>query len=310
MENTLKSHLLAAALSSVFFLTACGGGGGGEGSAPTPVALAPVVPVPVEPPIPIPTPPVPVPTVAAIASVVNAPLMYGKTATFTVTGTNFENGVTFTAPNCNNVKLESGGTATQQLWTCVPVHTGILSVTVGVTGAAGTTQIAPNVPMPQVTIKTSLGDIVLELDPNKAPLSVNNFLQYTSDGFYNDKIFHRVLKGFVIQGGGYNTALIRSGVLRAPIALEASNGLPNNRGTIAMARTTVPDSATSQFFINLIDNVSLNAAGNSGGYAVFGKVITGMGTVDTIAAVPVSVSSISDGLPNTEVLITSVVQTQ
>jgi peptidyl-prolyl cis-trans isomerase A (cyclophilin A) len=134
----------------------------------------------------------------------------------------------------------------------------------------------------KVRLATSLGDIVVELDAAKAPKSVDNFLQYVKVGHYEGTIFHRVIGTFMIQGGGF-TADGTQKPARPPIPLEAGNGLSNLRGTLAMARTAVPDSATAQFFINVVDNARLDTAG--GGYAVFGKVVTGMDVVDKIKAV-------------------------
>ena len=139
---------------------------------------------------------------------------------------------------------------------------------------------------PTAIIHTTKGDITVELDEDKAPASVANFRRYAEDGFYNGTIFHRVIPGFMIQGGGH-TADLQEKPTREPIANEAHNGLKNARGTIAMARTSDPHSATSQFFINLVDNDALNPGGaDSYGYAVFGKVTSGMDVVDAIAKVP------------------------
>jgi peptidyl-prolyl cis-trans isomerase A (cyclophilin A) len=137
---------------------------------------------------------------------------------------------------------------------------------------------------PRVKLATSMGDIVVELDPAKAPKSVENFLQYVKDKQYNGTIFHRVIDGFMIQGGGF-TADMQQKPTRAPIALEAGNGLKNDKYTVAMARTGNPDSATSQFFINVKDNDMLNAPKPDGhGYTVFGKVVLGTDVVDKIRA--------------------------
>jgi cyclophilin family peptidyl-prolyl cis-trans isomerase len=137
---------------------------------------------------------------------------------------------------------------------------------------------------PVVLIKTSKGDIKVELDKEKAPISVENFLSYVNDGYYNGTIFHRVIKNFMIQGGGF-TADMKQKPTKAPIKNEAKNGLSNTKGTIAMARTGIVDSATSQFFINHVDNLSLDHNPKSYGYAVFGKVIEGIDIVDQIANV-------------------------
>lgn len=140
---------------------------------------------------------------------------------------------------------------------------------------------------PKVRIETSAGDIVIELDAEKAPISTENFLGYVNDGFYTDTIFHRVIKDFMVQGGGMNSDLSPKPT-KEPIKNEADNGLSNDRGTVAMARTQIVDSATAQFFINTVDNSFLNhqAPTPQGyGYAVFGKVVEGMDVVDAIREV-------------------------
>ncbi|UST55594.1 peptidylprolyl isomerase [Comamonadaceae bacterium OTU4NAUVB1] len=139
--------------------------------------------------------------------------------------------------------------------------------------------------MPRVKLATSAGDIVVELAPDKAPKSVANFLQYVRDKHYDGTVFHRVIDGFMIQGGGY-TADFKEKPTRAPVPLEAGNGLKNERYTVAMARTSNPDSATSQFFINVKDNANLDAPNPDGhGYTVFGRVVSGADVVDKIRAV-------------------------
>lgn len=137
---------------------------------------------------------------------------------------------------------------------------------------------------PQVEFVTTEGRIVLELNTEKAPKSVENFMRYAKDGFYNGTVFHRVIPNFMIQGGGFDTQLEQK-TTRAPIQNEAANGLQNQRGTIAMARTNQPHSATAQFFINHKNNAALDYPGHDGwGYTVFGKVVQGMEVVDKIAA--------------------------
>ena len=140
----------------------------------------------------------------------------------------------------------------------------------------------------KVTLDTSLGTIVLELDREKAPKTVDNFLQYVKAGHYDGTIFHRVIADFMVQGGGMKPDMSEKPT-RPPIPLESRNGLSNVRGTVAMARTMVPDSATAQFFINVKDNAFLDQANSrdGNGYAVFGKVVAGMDVVDKIRAVPV-----------------------
>jgi cyclophilin family peptidyl-prolyl cis-trans isomerase len=137
---------------------------------------------------------------------------------------------------------------------------------------------------PSILFKTSHGDITVELFEKEAPLSVENFLRYVSDGFFDGTIFHRVIPGFVIQGGGL-TAEFDAKETRAPIKNEAGNGIKNTRGTLSMARTNQVDSATSQFFVNLKDNAFLDHSSGNFGYAVFGRVTNGMDVVDRIAKV-------------------------
>lgn len=159
---------------------------------------------------------------------------------------------------------------------------------------------------PTVEMTTSLGKITLELNAEKAPKSVANFMQYAKDGFYNGTIFHRVIPGFMIQGGGFDAKMSQKST-RAPIENEAKNGLKNQRGTIAMARTSNPHSATAQFFINHVDNNNLDHPSFDGwGYAVFGKVTAGMDVVDKIAQVPTGNSGMHQNVPQTPVVIESV----
>ena len=142
--------------------------------------------------------------------------------------------------------------------------------------------------MTQVTIKTSVGDIHLELDGEKAPITVENFVAIAKSGYYDGTIFHRVINGFMVQGGGLNADMSNKSSGTAPIQNEANNGLTNDRGTVAMARTMEPHSATGQFFVNHKDNGFLNHTGENSqgwGYAVFGKVTEGMDVVDAIADV-------------------------
>lgn len=162
--------------------------------------------------------------------------------------------------------------------------------------------------MPVVLMKTSLGEIRIELDRDKAPISVANFLQYVADGFYDGTIFHRVISTFMIQGGGFEPGMTQKAV-KDPIKNEAGNGLRNLRGTIAMARTGVVDSATAQFFINVVDNGRLDHKDETArgfGYAVFGRVIEGMETVDKIRAVETGTSDRFRDVPTKDVVIESV----
>lgn len=170
----------------------------------------------------------------------------------------------------------------------------------------GGTALAAN---PRVLMETSAGNITLELDPEKAPKTVENFLAYVDAGQYNGTVFHRVIDGFMIQGGGF-TEDMKQKPTRAPIPNEADNGLTNQRGTLAMARTADPNSATAQFFINLVDNAALNHKSKDArgwGYAVFGRVVEGMDTVDKIAKVTTGTHpSGHRDVPNTAVVIQKV----
>ena len=157
---------------------------------------------------------------------------------------------------------------------------------------------------PHVVLTTSLGDIELELNAEQAPVSTQNFLGYVEAGFYNGTQFHRVIPGFMVQGGGFDADLRQKDTFK-PIKNEADNGLRNDRGTIAMARTQVVDSATSQFFINLKDNDFLNHGGRDFGYAVFGKVVRGMDVVDRIARVRTGNRGMHQNVPVEPVLILS-----
>ena len=161
---------------------------------------------------------------------------------------------------------------------------------------------------PVVTIETSEGAITAELDEAKAPVTVENFLKYVDEGFFDGTIFHRVIKDFMIQGGGFTTDMKEKDT-HEPIRNEAGNGLTNQRGTLAMARTSVVNSATSQFFINTVDNAFLNHRDETPrgfGYAVFGRVVDGMDVVDRIRGVPTRTSGHFQDVPAKPVVIQSI----
>lgn len=161
---------------------------------------------------------------------------------------------------------------------------------------------------PVVIMQTNMGTIEIALNSEKAPETVKNFLSYVNDGFYNGTIFHRVIPGFMIQGGGFQTNMGEKEP-KAPIINEATNGLSNKRGTISMARRNAPNSASCQFFINLVDNDMLDHQDNSAqgfGYAVFGEVVSGMDVVDSIAKVKTGNRGSFENVPVETVIITSV----
>ena len=180
----------------------------------------------------------------------------------------------------------------------------LLALALGVAGSA----FAAGGKNPTVLIDTNLGKIKVELFRKEAPVTVKNFLGYVKSGFYNGTIFHRVIPGFMVQGGGFTEEMAEKAT-GEPIKNEATNGLKNQRGTIAMARTNVVDSATAQFFINTVDNDFLNhreGGPDAFGYAVFGKVISGMDVVDKIAATPTGYRGGMADVPTTPVVIKSV----
>ena len=302
MTTRHLSRLAIPSLLSACLLSACGGGGS------DPAPLVPVVPV--------------VPVVLSVGAITSAaPLSYGQWGVINITGTALSQGISLSAPGCSGLTEISGGTDTARSYRCGVTLATALPVTALNSASTPLLATALPVPDPQVTLLTSLGTVVLELYPAKAPLSVNNFLKYTHDGFYAGLIFHRVMAGFMSQGGGFASGLVQKTPTYAAIALESNVGLPNLRGTLAMARSDAFDSATSQFFINAVDNAFLNYVSPAKPqYAVFGKVVTGLSVVDAINAVPtgtrylngqttIPAYAMSD-VPLTEVQIITATQTR
>lgn len=246
----------------------------------------------------------------SVSEVSSDQLVYRKTSIITVKGQNLNAGINLSHQGCSKITEIAGSTASQKAFSCKIIAAG--NVPIVITDGNGNSLYAntvtiPLAAQPQVTMTTSLGTIVIELNPAKAPITVDNFLNYVESGFYVNKIFHRVISDFMIQGGGYTEDLVQA-TTQAPIKLEAANGLSNLRGSIAMARTSVLDSATSQFFINVVDNVALDT--NAGGYAVFGKVINGIDVVDKIKVTPTSSRAGFNDVPLTSVVISTILQTQ
>jgi cyclophilin family peptidyl-prolyl cis-trans isomerase len=168
-------------------------------------------------------------------------------------------------------------------------------------------QPKPQKKAPEVKIVTTEGDIIVQLDPKRAPLTVKNFLEYVKNGFYNGTIFHRVIPDFMIQGGGFTTDY-KLKKTRNPIPNESGNGLSNLRGTLAMAREPAPHTAAAQFYINLVDNTQLDPQPDRWGYAVFGKVISGMDVVNKIASISTGrAGPLQKDAPQTEVVIKKMV---
>ena len=237
-----------------------------------------------------------------VSSISANKLQYSQQTRFTVSGQGLDQGISLSASGCSNIVAVAGGTASQQVFTCNVSASGNWAAEVKASNGSVLLSASQTVPQPQVSMKTSMGDLVIELYPDKAPITVANFMSYVNSGFYSNLIFHRVVKEFVVQGGGYNASL-EAKATQPPIKLEVNKGLSNLRGTIAMARTGTLDSATSQFYFNTVDNVGLDT--NGGGYAVFGKIISGLTVIDQINLVPTS-----NSIPTTPVTINSVTQTQ
>ena len=228
----------------------------------------------------------------SVNSMAATPAAYGRTAVWTVSGLNLDQGIGFaiTSGTCADLGELPGGTANQRQFTCRPGSLGELTGQVNDGGGGRLASLRVIIPVPVVRLSLAEGDIDLELDPEKAPVTVNNFLNYVNSNFYNNTIFHRVIADFMIQGGGYtpgNPDPVARTPTQPPIVLESNNGLSNVRGTLAMARTSQPNSATSQFYINVTDNPELDyKSEEEPGYAVFGRVTAGLDVVDSISVVP------------------------
>jgi cyclophilin family peptidyl-prolyl cis-trans isomerase len=293
-----RVHLLIAALAACALLNACGGG---DSAAPTVTA----------------------PTTASPR--------YGQTLLLTLHGSDLDRGLSVTssaacpgAALVNKAPLLS--TATTAYYECTVAGIGVGFFVVTSAAGGGTLTTVPfTVPAPQVTMTMSNGAgvdgaVVITLAPDKAPITVNNFLAYVNAGFYDGTVIHRVVNDFVVQGGAYAapvdaaTAQAQAKPVNAPIRLEAGAGLSNTQWAIAMARTSLPDSATSQFFINLVDNSqTLDASATQPGYAVFGSVTAGAATVSGAASAPCTSTLLTgaDGCtPIPNVVITSALQSR
>lgn len=239
-------------------------------------------------------------------------LKYGYTATIYLGGKDLRSSITVDSNGaCTNPTFASNSTTDTLVLNCGVKVVGDMPLTIKAEDGSVIYTTTLTVPKPQVTMFTSKGTIVLELDPTTAPISSNNYLSYVSKGYYTSTLFHRVIPGFMIQGGGYTTGMVKKAGQSAAIELESNKGLSNLRGTLAMARTNVFNSATSEFFINVVDNTFLDYknAGNPG-YAVFGKVVQGMDVVDSIVAQPTGVSNGFADVPLTDVVINLAFQTQ
>lgn len=287
---TWRLSLCVAAL----FLASCGGGGGGGG----------------------PTGP----------SITTSAAKYSQSTLVTVSASNLDATLTVASPGCKSMTRSTTAPnvsdASTAYYTCTVSAVGAQTITATRSGETAPLASATyTVPAPKVALTVSsgtatLGTIEFTLAPDKAPVTVDNFLRYVNDGFYTNTVFHRVSPGFVVQGGGYRTDALRN--LFPPIALE-STGMRNVQWSVAMARTADPVSATSQFYVNLVDNASLDPTGPSTGYAVFGSVTAGTDVVTAITTAPCAPLTLTSGAvitsapectPGPLMVMTSVLQTQ
>jgi peptidyl-prolyl cis-trans isomerase A (cyclophilin A) len=239
-------------------------------------------------------------------------LSYGRLATIYIGGKDLRTSVVVeTNGSCTNPTFASSSTTDLLVLNCQARVVGEFPLVVKSAEGAVIYTSTLTVPKPQVTFITANGGISLELNQALAPITVDNFLTYVAKGYYSNTLFHRVIPGFVAQGGGYTSGMVKKAGQLAPIVLESNNGLSNIRASVAMARTNVANSATSEFFINLVDNLSLDYKNSSSpGYAVFGSVVQGMALVDAMAQQPTGVLNGFADVPLNEILISMVLQTQ
>jgi peptidyl-prolyl cis-trans isomerase A (cyclophilin A) len=248
----------------------------------------------------------------AVSDIAVNQLKYGQLSQFTLTGNFSDNEINVSTKNCKGLALIAGGTNTTKSVTCTigAVGTGAVSLEAKLADGTVLKSVSFDVPNPQVSMQTSLGAVVLELNPTAAPLSTDNFLQYVNSKFYDNTLIHRVVTAgiFVAQGGWLTpTPAVQPGQ-KAAIALEVNKGLSNLKGTIAMARSADLNSATSQYYLNLADNVALDTS--NGGYAVFGKVVSGAEVLDAMANVKTTTAFGLADFPASNVVVLSATQTK
>ena len=239
-------------------------------------------------------------------------LKYGHLSQFTITGNFSDTDISVSTKNCKGLALVAGGTPTSKSVTCTisAAGTGVVSLEAKLADGTVLKSVSFDVPNPQVSLVTNLGSMVVELNPTATPFSTDNFLQYVNSKFYDNTIIHRIVTTgiFVAQGGWLSpTPAVQPGQ-KAAIALEVNKGLSNLKGTIAMARSAELNSATSQFYFNLADNVALDTAG--GGYAVFGKVVSGVEVLDAMASVKTNTAFGLADFPASNVIVLSAAQTK
>jgi cyclophilin family peptidyl-prolyl cis-trans isomerase len=246
-------------------------------------------------------------------------IAYGRTMTVTVSGSKLDDpGLQMTVDGpCDTITRSAGATDFQAVFTCTVTGVGPISPRIRNADGLELARLSTTVPLPQVTMSIkqttgATGTVVVELDPAASPITVKNFMFYVNSSFYTSTIIHRVVANQLIQGGGFTTGPTLKNATAAAIVLESDNGLKNLRGTIAMARTDVANSATSQFYFNLADNPAFDRVSDTApGYAVFGKVLSGQDVLDQIGAVQVSAFSPSfPSFPTNEITIVSMAQSK
>jgi len=249
---------------------------------------------------------------AVVTNIQANQLKYGQPTQFTITGNLLDNEINVSVQNCKGLALVEGGTSTSKSVSCTISSVGAGAVSLEAKSVDGSILkfVSFDVPNPQVTLVTNLGTLKLELNPTAAPLTVGNFLQYVNDKFYDNTIFHRIVTSsiFVAQGGWLTPAPVVQAGQRAAIALEAGKGLSNLKGSVAMARSSDLNSATSQFYFNLADNTGLDTA--NGGYAVFGKIISGIEVLDEMFKIKTTTAYGLADFPVSSVIVLSASQTQ
>jgi cyclophilin family peptidyl-prolyl cis-trans isomerase len=237
-------------------------------------------------------------------------LQYSRTATIYLGGKDLRTSLVVESGGaCTKPSFAANSTTEVLVLNCTVTMVGDIPLNIKDANGTSIYTTSLNVPKPQVALITANGSITVELDQNKAPISVDNFLSYVRRGYYSNTLFHRVIPGFMIQGGGFTTGMVRKPGLVDPIVLESKNGLSNLRGTLAMARTSVANSGTSEFYINLVDNLFLDYKNEGNpGYAVFGSVVQGLDIVDNIGVKATGFFNGFADVPLEDVVITMALQ--
>lgn len=250
----------------------------------------------------------------AVTTMAASNARFSRAATLSINGRNLRAGIVVDMEGgCENLTLVANGTDDLQQYTCDVLAVGEFKAHVHTTDGRFLGRLTFQVPLPEVSMTTSLGNFVLELDPVAAPATVRNFLGYVNAGFYRNVIFHRVIADTLVQSGGYTSGPVVKPPTAPPIKLESNNGLKNVRGSIGAARTSEPDSARAQWYVNVGDNPGFDYVdADQPGYAVFGRVTSGMATIDAISAVETRTDPVSglDDLPVSDILVLTATQTR